>query len=179
MITVHVDDLSVVGPDDFVDSFISRISTHFEIGSNEELHHFLSLDIHRDLSKNLVLINQAHYLKDLCDKFLPTSHVKVRTPTDGTFKDLLPRASHESPSPGHYPSLIGALLWVAQCTRPDISFAVGRLSQFLCDPSERHWLAGLCVLNYLITTSHLSLTMGGDPSILGYSDSDWAEDRHD
>ena len=28
-------------------------------------------------------------------------------------------------------------------------------------------------------TSHLSLSLGGDPSISGYSDSDWAEDRHD
>lgn len=176
---VHVDDISVVGPDSFGQTFVSQLSSLFEISSNEELHHFLSLDICRDLSKNLVYINQAHYIKEIANKFLSLPHATVQTPTDAHFKDLVPRASTKKSSPGHYQSLIGALLWVAQCTRADISFAVSWLSQCLRDLSESHWNAGLCVLSYLASASHLSLSLGDDPSVSGYSDSDWAEDQHD
>lgn len=112
-------------------------------------------------------------------KYLKGSAVKVSTPTDVHFKDLVPRLPDENQSPGHYASLIGALLWVAQCTRPDISFAVNRLSQFFRDPSESHWYAAVRVLTYLGSTKHLRLRLGGGLVCSGYSDSDWAEDRLD
>lgn len=70
-------------------------------------------------------------------------------------------------------------MWVAQSTQEDISFAVNRLSQFLCDPSSAHWYAALRVLRYLITTKDLKLRLGGDLKLSGYTDSDWAEDRFD
>lgn len=40
-------------------------------------------------------------------------------------------------------------------------------------------LAALRVLHYLVCTSDMSLTLGGDATICGFSDSDWAEDRHE
>lgn len=62
----------------------------------------------------------------------------------------------------------------------DTSFEVGRLSQFLRDPSLDHWDAALRVLRYLATTSHLRLALGGrDRAASGFSDADWAEDRCD
>jgi hypothetical protein len=60
-----------------------------------------------------------------------------------------------------------------------VSFAVNRLSQFLKDTSEWHWNAAVRVLHYLISTKHLRLRLGSPLTCCGYSDSDWAEDRHD
>lgn len=115
-----------------------------------------------------------------CDQYLDLPHRHVYTPTSNTFKDPGPRQASDAPSSGPYASLVGALLWVAQCTRPDISFAVGRLSQFLCDTSQDHWLAAVRVLNYLASTSSLRLSLGGaDFSVHVYCDADWAEDWHD
>jgi hypothetical protein len=71
------------------------------------------------------------------------------------------------------------LLWISQCTRPDIAFAVNKLSQYLRDPSLSHWYAAVGILNYLKTTSTLKLRLGGSLNVSGYSDSDWAEDRDD
>lgn len=47
------------------------------------------------------------------------------------------------------------------------------------DPSEAHWRAAVCVLNYLVSTKKLSLLLGGSLELLAYSDSDWVEDRDD
>lgn len=122
-------------------------------------------------------MSQQHYSKDLEKRFLTAPSVRFATPTDVNFKDLCSCQDGESASLGPYLSLIGALLWVSQCTRADVAFAVNRLSQFLRDPSESHWFAALRVLNYLITTKHLQLCLGGDLNLSGYSNSDWAEDR--
>lgn len=76
-------------------------------------------------------MSQEQYIDNLQTRFLNGCHVSTPTPTDANFKDLVSRTVDKDPSPGPYPSLIGALLWVAQCTREDVYFAVNRLSQFL------------------------------------------------
>ena len=178
-LTTHVDDLAIVGEPGFVDSIILAVGKRFKIGADEELSHFLSLKISRDIPNKNILLNQSHYITEICDRFLDGKHVSVPTPTDINFKNLKHRSLSDPPSPGPYPQLIGSLLWVSQCTRPDISFAVNRLSQYLRDPSDTHWHAGLRILNYLVTTKDLRLRLGGDLVLSGYSDSDWAEDRDD
>lgn len=74
-----------------------------------------------------------------------------------------------------YRRLIGRLLYLTT-TRPDISFAVQQLSQFMNKPTTTHHDAALRVLRYLKGSPGLGLFMFGS-SILqlkAYSDSDWA-----
>ena len=71
------------------------------------------------------------------------------------------------------------MLWVLQCTRPDVSFAINCLSQHLCNPSTNHWAAAIRALNYLGSTKDLQLRLGRKLTCSGYLDSDWAEDRDD
>lgn len=178
-ISIHVDDLAIVGENAFVEDIIPKLSHRFKVSANEDLHHFLSLRITRDFTNRLVYLSQAHCIDQLSNNFVISDLRPVKTPTDANFKDLKSRTPEEDPSPGPYPQLIGSLLWVAQCTRPDISFAVARLSQFLRDPSVNHWKAAQRVLQYLIRTKDLRLRLGGDLECSGYSDADWAEDRQD
>jgi hypothetical protein len=178
-LTTHVDDLAIVGESHFVDSIISEVGKRFKIRADEELNHFLSLKITRDIPNKAVLLNQSHYITEIAGRFLNGCHTPVPTPTDTNFKDLRQRTSADPLSPGPYPQLIASLLWVSQCTRPDVSFAVNRLSQHLRDPSAAHWHAGFRILNYLVSTKDLKLKLGGNLSLSGYSDSDWAEDRDD
>jgi hypothetical protein len=178
-LTTHVDDLAIVGKNSFVDSLIDSLGKRFKVGADEELNHFLSLKITRNIPDKHVFLNQSHYISELCTRFLDDKPTSVATPTDSYFKSLTHRLPSDPVSSGPYPQLIGSLLWVSQCTRPDISFAVNRLSQHLRDPSEAHWQAGLRILNYLATTRDLKLCLGGDLLFSGYSDSDWAEDHDD
>jgi len=60
------------------------------------------------------------------------------------------------------------------CTRPDITYVVGRLSWYTSNPSKEHWHAVKCVLKYLKRTMNYCLTYSGDPSVLkGYTNASW------
>ena len=80
-----------------------------------------------------------------------------------------------------YQSIVGELLYAANVTRPDASFAVGRLCQRVSNPCEHHLSAAQRILRYLSQTSHYSLKFGGQglssstSEISAFSDSDWAE----
>jgi hypothetical protein len=101
------------------------------------------LKVDWDVDARLVYLSQSHYIDDMQTCFLGTSHIPVATPMDANFKLLVPLLLHELPSSGSYNQLVGSLLWAAQCTHPDVLFAVNRLSQFLQDFSQAHWKAAL------------------------------------
>lgn len=67
-----------------------------------------------------------------------------------------------------YRSLVGILQYLT-ITRPDLSFAVNLLSQFLHVPMEDHFAAVKCILRHV-----LDFTQFSDSSMVGYSDADWA-----
>ncbi|KAI3508923.1 hypothetical protein L1887_23945 [Cichorium endivia] len=73
-----------------------------------------------------------------------------------------------------YRRLIGRLLYL-QATRPDITYSVNILSQFVSDPKQSHWNAALRILRYLKTTigQGILLPREGATNLVAYSDSDW------
>ena len=60
-----------------------------------------------------------------------------------------------------YRELIGTLLWIANGTKPDISYAVGTLAKFTNNPGEIHWKALLRVLGYLAKTNEYCIKYEG------------------
>ncbi|KAG2771133.1 hypothetical protein PC129_g7245 [Phytophthora cactorum] len=100
--------------------------------------------------------------------------------------ELLPAAgSGETPTITKFQSLVGRLLWVASCTRPDIAFAVHKPSRRTHCPTIADWKLAKRILRYLSGTKSLSLLMGGDSSVrrelevIDYSDADFAADKLD
>jgi hypothetical protein len=87
----------------------------------------------------------------------------------------LHKASGEAISdPTIYRRLIGRLLYLTH-SRPEIAYAVSKLSQFLAAPTNTHMLAGLHVLKYIKNCPGLGLFFAADSSLSlkGFSDSDW------
>lgn len=73
-----------------------------------------------------------------------------------------------------YAEVVGALLYIAAMTRPDISFAVSVLNRYVAAPTEEHWQATKRVLRYLAGTKNLGLTyQKGRGSPKTYGDSDY------
>lgn len=71
-------------------------------------------------------------------------------------------------------------MYAMTCTRPDIAFAVGKLSRFTSNPGPQHWLAIRRVLRYLKGTINYGITYSGEPPILeGYSDASWITNEED
>jgi len=75
-----------------------------------------------------------------------------------------------------YRSLVGCLLYLSVASRPDITYAVQQLSQFLDSYSYAHWNAAIRIVRYLKGTRELKLVLGGtNPiSLVGFTDSNWA-----
>ena len=81
----------------------------------------------------------------------------------------------------YYQQIIGTLIYAAIGTRPDIAFVATRLSRFNNNPTEKHIKYAIYVLQYLKNTKKLKIKYDGasDARLIGYSDSDWGENRDD
>ena len=132
---VYVDDLIVTGNDSsFVKSFITALSTKFSVKDLGLLHYFLGVAVLPTTSG--LFLSQHKYIHDLLVRTGMEGAKEVGTPliTTGSLvlKDGSPLANASE-----YRSVIGALQYL-NLTRPDISFVVNKLSQFMHCPTENH-----------------------------------------
>jgi hypothetical protein len=91
------------------------------------------------------------------------------------YSQLLCSTSAPFANPKLYRSLVGALQYLT-ITRPDLTFAVNSVSQFLQEPRDDHFSDVTKILRYVSGTLHCGLTFSSDgvPEVLAYSDADWA-----
>lgn len=80
-----------------------------------------------------------------------------------------------------YQSVVGALLYAALGTRPDIAYSVSALSRHCSSPRTGHLTAAMRVLKYLNTTQNYSLFYSscGDLKLQEACDADWASSTID
>ena len=143
---VYVDDVTIPSPTPFViDSLKVFLHGQFKLKDLGSLKYFLGLEIAR--STHGLLLSQRHYtlqlLEDTCllackPSSLPMDPKISLTASDG---ELLSDSSQ-------YRRLIGRLLYLT-FSRPDITFVVHKLSQFLAQPREPHLQAAYHLLRYL------------------------------
>ena len=66
------------------------------------------------------------------------------------------------------------------CTRPDIAFAVGKLSRSTSNPGPHHWMEIRGALRYLLRTMDYGITYSGECHVLeGYSNASWIINEED
>ncbi|CAI7898322.1 unnamed protein product [Closterium sp. NIES-53] len=95
---------------------------------------------------------------------------------------LSPPPSDESVEPsGSYPELVGCLMYLMTCTRPDLAYPLSLLVRYVAPSQHRkvHWDAAKRVLRYLCSTSGMGLVLGGRGSVvlIGHSEASWADDQ--
>ncbi|GKE04299.1 zinc finger, CCHC-type containing protein [Tanacetum coccineum] len=130
----------------------------------------LGIKIKRE-NKGIVII-QSHYIEKILKKFNRECCSPVSTPMDPVEK-LMPNTG-KPVDQLEYSRAIGCLMYAMTNTRPDIAYAVGRLSRFTSNPSRHHWHAITRVFKYLKGTINYGLSYVGYPSVLeGYSDASW------
>ncbi|XP_057535495.1 uncharacterized mitochondrial protein AtMg00810-like [Amaranthus tricolor] len=170
VIVAYVDDLLISGSNRFIISHIkSQLHQAFTIKDLGDLKFFLGIEVHR--TSEGILLNQRKYILDLLRdtkmenfKFSPFSlpkGLKLSTLVGGLLAEI-------------YRRLIGKLLYL-NMTRPDISYSVHQLSQFLSAPRAPHFAAALHVLKYLKVSLNTGLFYNSniDFQLQAYSDADW------
>jgi hypothetical protein len=100
-----------------------------------------------------------------------------RTPLDASIQLSEMTGEPEDEIRAPYQELVGAFLYLSNCTRPDLAHAVGLLARFMSAPTEEHMKSARQVLRYLAGTVDLGIQyMQGDRGLIGYSDADYAGD---
>lgn len=175
---VYVDDIIITGTSPtLIAQLISSLDATFTIKDLGNLSFFLGIEAIS--SSTGFHLSQTRYIDDLLHRAKMDGTKPVSTPmqsglqlskTDG---DLLF-------DPHLYRSIVGALQYVT-VTRPEIAFAVNRVSLFMHSLTETHWSVVKCILRYLKgTITHvLLLRPSSHLSLQVFSDADWAGNPDD
>ncbi|CAM8974416.1 unnamed protein product [Rhodiola kirilowii] len=177
IICLYVDDMLIFGTDQKqVDLTKDFLSSSFAMKDMGEADVILGIRIKRK-NKGLAL-SQSHYVEKVLKKFNCLNCSPVSTLMDPSVK-LLPNTG-EAVSQVEYSQVIGCLMYAMTSTRPDITYAVGKLSRYTSNPSTHHWEAIRQVLKYLKGTMNYGLVYAGFPSVLeGYTDASWITNLED
>ena len=146
---IYVDDILVITNNTYMlNSVKNQISTAFETRDLGPATFFLGIDIIRDRTTKTIKLTQTRHTTDLLSKFNMEKSKPFDTPSSIAIK--LTADGEPLDTKGHpYSTLIGSLMYLASCTRPDIAQAVGALARYMSKPTTTHWTAAKHVLRYL------------------------------
>ena len=143
---VYVDDIILTGDDSAeLKRLKERLADEFEIKDLGALKYFLRMEFAR--SKEGIFVNQRKYVLDLLGEMGMLGCKTVETLIEPCTK--LQTAKTESVvNKERYQRLVGRLIYLSH-TRPDISFSVSMISQFMHSPGLEHFEAIHRILRYL------------------------------
>ncbi|CAE6075150.1 unnamed protein product [Arabidopsis arenosa] len=176
-VLVYVDDIIIAGTTSLVTAFNKSLAARFSLKDLGALSYFLGIEATRT-SKGLHLM-QRKYIIDLLTKTNMLEAKPVSTPMSPSPKLTL-CSGQTLDDAKEYRAVIGSLQYLA-FTRPDIAFAVNKLSQFMHKPTDEHWQAAKRILRYLAGTKSHGIFMRSDTPLTlhAFSDADWAGDQND
>ena len=146
ILIVYVDDIIITGSDlKDIEDLKSSLHNHFKLKDLGKLKYFLGIEVAQ--SNTGIVISQRKYVLDILEETGMLDCKPVETPMDSNVK-LVPGQGEPLKDPGQYRKLVGKLNYLT-LTRPDISFAVSVVSQFLQAPCDSHWDAVIRVLQYI------------------------------
>jgi len=156
LILVYVDDLLVTGRSAraakgglrmIIEAFKAR-----ELGASA---YFLGLHIECDVAAKVLRVHQRQYVLNLLERYGMADAHPVRLPMGAGVKLQKAGKLLTEDLAKVYQELVGALLYLCTGTRPDIAYAVGRLTRYVSAPTVDHLAAARVVLSYLKGTSSL------------------------
>ena len=173
-----MDDLIIAG-DHTHDIEITKdqLKQVFEITDLGLMHYFLGMQVWQEEER--IVLSQTKYALDVLKKFNMSDCKPCNTPCEVGLR-LSANSTQKKVDGKLYRQLVGNLLYLT-ITRPDIAYAVGIVSRYMADPHIEHWKAAKRILRYIKGTYQLGIEYkyGGEPTLVGYIDSDYAGDIDD
>lgn len=182
-IVVFVDDILIAAKGmDQIDLIKARLKARFKMTDMGAVQFYLGMRVGRN-EKGVLTLSQGQYVENMLDKFGFADCNAVSTPMQaGAYlsKDQCPddgSEEQERMKSVPYRSMIGSLLYLSICTRPDISLAVSKLARYVMNPGEVHFIGVKRVFRYLKGTKNFGLRFtAGDGILRGFSDASWGDE---
>ena len=178
LLLVYVDDIIITGPNlSHIKDLIFELDSVFSLKDLGDLHFFLGVEVTREATG--MYLTQQKYIRDLLIKTKMEGAKGISSPMSSG-KQLSINDGDVLDTPELYRSTIGALQYLT-ITRPEIAFAVNKLSQFVHSPSTTNWEACKHLLRYLKNTIQHGLHLKASNKLVfhGFADSDWANNPDD
>lgn len=146
LLIVYVDDIIITGDDKKgIDDFKRYFQNSFQTKDLGKLRYFLGIELEQ--FKEVISLSQRKYVLDILEETGMLGFKPVETPMDPNVKLYEDRGELLS-NPKRYCHLVGQLNYLT-ITRPDISFAISVLSQYMKDPRLPHWEVVIWIVWYL------------------------------
>jgi hypothetical protein len=176
-VLTYVDGMLIAGSKERVDHSRKALMTRFNCHDLGEAKFFLGMTIKRDRGGKTLWLGQHKFAKGILDSFNYEGTRPRRTPMDANMKLSTHGEDAARSDIDQHPEMIGWLLYLSGCTRPDIAHAVGTLSKFTAAPKEEYVKALKQFLKYIAGTTGLGIMYGKKREALeGCSDADYAAD---
>ena len=174
---LYVDDILIFGTNmKVINEVKSFLSNSFDMKDLGEADVILNIKLIKNESG--ITLTQSHYVEKILSRFGYIDSKSSPTPYDPSV--TLRKNRRIAIDQLRYSQIVGSLMYLASATRPDISFAVSKLSRFMSNPGTDHWHALDRVMRYLCGTMSYGIHYSGHPAVLeGYSDSNWISDVAD
>jgi histone deacetylase 1/2 len=170
---IYVDDIIVVSSSHVAtNAMLAALGKEFALKDLGDLHYFLGLEVHK-VSDGIVL-NQEKYARDVLARVGMTHCSGMSTPLSSSEKITTREGDLLGPEDStNYRSMVGALQYLT-LTRPDISYAVNKVCQYLHAPTTVHYSAAKRILRYIKHTLSFGLTFlrSNSTSVSAFSHAD-------
>ena len=189
IMNTYVDDLFVGCNDSaFKAKLLADLRKDFNITESDAIDDAIGIQVTK--TENGIKLHLTDYIENMLRRHNMDGCHSTSLPMDPGFEisqDPPPTSEEErvALSKLPYASIIGELLWICRCCRPDIMFAVAILSRFTSCYSRRHFNALKHVLRYLRGTTSMGLEYAVSEALdlnnclISYSDSDYAASKDD
>lgn len=153
---VYVDDIIVASSSTAAtNTLLKDLERDFALKDLGELHYFLGIEVQKNNGE--LVLKQERYATELLQRVNTSNCKSVATPLSTSEKLSIHDGERlGSEDSTQYRSIVGALQYLT-LTRPDISFAVNKVCQFLHSPTTTHWMDVKRILRYVKGTVGLGL----------------------
>ncbi|KAL2237275.1 UNVERIFIED_CONTAM: Retrovirus-related Pol polyprotein from transposon TNT 1-94 [Sesamum indicum] len=135
--------------------------------------------------ESFILLNQKSYILSILKRFSMEKSKPTSVPLAAHFqlsKNQSPHSDIEKAKMEKVPysNVIGSIMFLMICTRPDIAYAISCLSRYMSNPGPPHWEALKWLLKYLHGSENIGIRFSKrseNTQLVGFVDSNYANDR--
>lgn len=172
ILCLYVDDMLVAGSNmDYIKGLKEQLAHAFSMKDLWVEEKILGMKICRDRKNKKLTLSQVNYIVKVLQHFSMENAKAINTPFPGHLKlpkEMCPKTQEEQGkmSKVPYASVVGSLINVVVCIRPDIGHVVGVVSRYMSHLGIDHCNAIKWLLRYLRGTSTKCLHFGGSTTNL-------------